>query len=176
MSYVDRITPGDKAPSEIHVIVEIPKGSQNKYEYDTERGIVTLDRVLYSPLYYPGDYGFIPQTLGPDGDPVDALVLVTFPTYPGVLIRSRPIGVLEIVDHGEQDDKILCVPADDVRFGSMRDLADIERPILNEIDHFFAVYKELEGKKVEVTGWKGVARAHEIIEEGIAAWKEAQSS
>jgi len=171
MSHLNAIGPGKKAPEEIHVLVEIPKGSQNKYEVDKELGVVKLDRVLFSPFHYPGDYGYIPQTLGLDGDPVDALVLMTNPTYPGVLITARPIGALEMIDNGESDDKILCVPVDDVRFKHVHDLSDIEEPTLNEIAHFFEVYKQLEKKKVEIIGWKNKAEAHEIIKKGIEDFK-----
>lgn len=167
-----RIAPGKNVPEEIHVFVEIPKGSQNKYEWDEELNVLRLDRVLFSPMVYPGDYGFIPQTLGFDNDPLDALVFVTNATYPATIIDARPIGVLEIIDDGEEDDKILCVPVHDVRFNHMNNIDDIEEPFLNEIAHFFTVYKELEGKKVEVKGWKDAAEAKKIIERCVEAYKK----
>ncbi|MCS6768488.1 MAG: inorganic diphosphatase [Candidatus Nitrosocaldus sp.] len=157
------IEPGEHMPEVVNVIVEIPKGSQNKYEYDKDKNILKLDRVLFSPLHYPGDYGLIPRTLADDGDPLDALVLVSNPTYPGVLIQARPIGLLRMVDSGVQDDKILCVAKDDPRYSGYMDMRDIEEHVLKEIAHFFQVYKQLEGKEVAVIGWKDAAEAKRII-------------
>lgn len=159
----DRIPAGRDVPEVINVVVEIPKGSQNKYEFDPDLGILRLDRVLFSPMVYPGEYGFVPRTLALDGDPLDALVFVTNPTLPGTLIETRPIGVLEIIDQGEEDDKILGVPVSDPRFNHMKDIHDLEKPFLDEITHFFTVYKHLEGKKVEVKGWHDAAEAKRII-------------
>ena len=166
------IETGSKVPSVINVIVEIPKGSQNKYEYDKKHGVIKLDRVLFSPFFYPGEYGIIPQTFAEDGDPMDALVLVTNPTYPGVLIESRPIGMLQMKDGGEMDDKILCVAKDDVRFENINDLSDLEKHIPKEIAHFFASYKQLEGKKVEILGWKNATSAKKAIADGIKLYKK----
>ncbi|RMD57731.1 inorganic diphosphatase [Candidatus Woesearchaeota archaeon] len=156
----------------MNVIVEIPKGSQNKYELDKKTGIVKLDRVLFSPMHYPGDYGMIPQTLGEDGDPLDGLVLVTRPTFPGCLIEARPIGVLKMVDGGDPDDKILCVPTEDPRFSDFKDLSAVPKPILNEIAHFFQVYKTLEGKSVEIVGWEDVSVAKKIFNQARSRYKE----
>jgi inorganic pyrophosphatase len=161
-----------KTPNELNVIVEIPKGSQNKYEVDKETGLVKLDRVLFSPFFYPAEYGMVPQTLGKDGDPLDALVLVTNPTYPGVLIETRVIGVLKMVDKGEVDDKILCVPLHDIRYANYKDIKDVDKAILNEIAHFFSVYKHLEGKKVEVLGWENLESAKKIIAESISDYNK----
>lgn len=166
------IETGPKVPSVINVIVEIPKGSQNKYEYDKKHGIIKLDRVLFSPFFYPGEYGIIPQTFAEDGDPMDAIVLVTNPTYPGVLIESRPIGMLQMKDGGEMDDKILCVAKDDVRYEDIDDISDLEKHIPKEIAHFFATYKQLEGKKVEVLGWKNAASAKKAISAGIKLYQK----
>lgn len=171
MNLKNDLSPGKNAPDTITVVVEIPKGSQNKYEYDAERGVFALDRVLFSPLHYPGDYGFVPQTLFTDGDPLDALVLLTNPTMPGMVIESRPIGALEFIDSGEADDKILCVPIDDIRFEKVQDISDISEPQLNEIAHFFEVYKQLEGKTVEVKGWHGKDHAKQLIVESIERYK-----
>ncbi len=168
---ISQIPPGPNAPDVINVFVEIPKGSQNKYEYDKDLDVLRLDRVLFSSTVYPGDYGFVPQTLGLDGDPLDALVFVTNPTYPGTLIEARPIGVMEMVDDGEVDDKILCVPVSDVRFKNMQDISDVDQPFLDEIAHFFAVYKQLEGKTVDVRGWKDAAAAKVIINTSIEAYR-----
>lgn len=159
-------------PEELNVIIEIPKGSQNKYEFDKETGLFKLDRVLFSPLHYPGDYGFIPKTLCEDGDPLDALILINFPTYPGMLIKARPIGLMKMNDGGEEDDKLLCVPVDDVRFEGIQDIKDVHKSVLNEIAHFFQVYKELEKKKVEVKGWFDKAEAMKVIEESLKLYKE----
>ena len=166
------IETGPKIPSVINVIVEIPKGSQNKYEYDKKRGIIKLDRVLFSPFFYPGEYGIIPQTFAEDGDPMDALVLVSNHTYPGVLIESRPIGMLRMKDGGEMDNKILCVAKDDVRYDNLKDITDLDQHYLKEIGHFFEVYKQLEGKKVEVLGWKNAASAKKEILAGIKLYQK----
>ncbi len=163
---------GDAMPEEVNVIVEIPMGSQNKYEIDKESGLLKLDRVLFSPFHYPGDYGFIPQTLGQDNDPLDGLVLMNFPTYPMTIINSRPIGVLRMVDNGEGDEKILCVPVDDIRYGGTKDLHDVPQAVLDEIAHFFEVYKQLEKKKVEINGWGDAAEAKKIIQEGVSRYNE----
>lgn len=125
----------------INVIVEIPKGSQNKYEYDTKHYLMKLDRVLFSPFQYSGDYGIIPQTLSEDSDPVDAMVLVTNPTYPGILIESRPIGLLRMKEQGETDDKIVCVSANDPRYLHTTDVMDIEDHHKSEISIFFRFTK-----------------------------------
>jgi inorganic pyrophosphatase len=170
VSSLDRLTAGRDVPAEIHVLVEIPKGSQNKYEYDEDLGMLRLDRVLYSPMVYPGDYGFVPKTRSSDGDPLDALVLVTYPTYPGTLVTARPVGVLEMVDGGVEDDKVLCVPVGDPRFDRTRDIGDIDAHHQDEIAHFFTVYKQLEGKKVEVIGWRDAAEAHRIIREAVVRY------
>ena len=175
MNLWHEIDPGKNAPDGINVIVEIPKGSQNKYEYDKDYNVFRLDRVLFSPIHYPGDYGMVPQTLGQDGDPLDALVLVTYPTHPGTLIHARPIGLLDMVDGGEEDEKILCVPLHDIRLSAITDLADIQQPILDEIAHFFEVYKKLEGKKVELRGWKHAPQAHMVIQEAIDRYNTSQS-
>ena len=166
------IETGPKIPSVINVIVEITKGSQNKYEYDKKRGIIKLDRVLFSPFFYPGEYGIIPQTYAEDGDPMDALVLVTNHTYPGVLIESRPIGMLRMKDGGEMDNKILCVAKDDIRYENLKDIADLDKHYLKEIGHFFEVYKHLEGKKVEILGWKNAASAKKEVLAGIKSYQK----
>ncbi len=155
---------GPNAPDEVNVIVEIPKGSSNKYEFDPETGVMKLDRVLYSPLFYPWDYGFIPQTHYLDGDPVDALVLVMHGTYPGVVVEAKPIGVLEMVDGGQPDEKLLCVASRDPRFSNRTKLEELHNHTLDEIFHFFEVYKQLERKSVEIKGWSSRDRAIEIIQ------------
>lgn len=165
------ISIGNDAPAVINVVVEIPKGSQNKYEFDKEAGIITLDRVLFSPMHYPGDYGIVPRTLGEDNDPLDALVLVTYPTFPGILIKSRPIGVLRMQDDGENDEKILCVPAGDIRLTSLVDIDNVHPAVREELAHFFEVYKQLESKRVNVGGWDDAAAAHEVIAAAVARYQ-----
>jgi inorganic pyrophosphatase len=140
------IPAGPKIPGIVNVIVEIPKGSQNKYEYDKKTDMIRLDRVLFSPIFYVGDYGMIPQTLSEDGDPLDVLVLVTNPTYPGILIEARPIGLLKMKDGKRIDNKILCVANNDPRYSTYRNMKDVEEHTLKEISHFFQIYKLLDGK------------------------------
>ena len=166
------IETGADVPEIINAIVEIPKGSMNKYEYDKKHNMIKLDRVLFSPFHYPGDYGLIPQTLSEDGDPLDALVLVTNPTYLGILIEARPIGLLQMKDDGEMDDKIICVATNDPRYLHTADITDLEDHYRSEIAHFFQVYKELEGKKVEILGWKSSKEAKVVIIESIRRYKD----
>ncbi|MBX3112126.1 MAG: inorganic diphosphatase [Fimbriimonadaceae bacterium] len=163
MSLLD-VPIGPNAPHEVNVVIEIPKFSTNKYELDPDLGVMRLDRVLYSPLFYPVDYGYIPQTKYLDGDPVDVLVLIVHPTYPGVVVEAKPVGVLRMVDSGLPDEKILCVATKDPRFRTREGLADINPHTLDEIVHFFEVYKHLENKSVEVEGWEGPEKAREIIQ------------
>lgn len=145
------------------MIVEIPKNSSNKYEYDGALGVFRLDRALYSPLHYPGDYGFIPGTLAEDGDPLDVLALVDEHSYPGVLIQVRPVGVLDMVDQDEPDQKILAMPNHNPRFDQIHTIDQVFPHKLREIEHFFTIYKELEGKRTEMHGWRGPREAREII-------------
>lgn len=166
------VSAGEQAPDEINVIIEIPKGSQNKYELDKETGLIKLDRVLFAAVHYPADYGLVPQTYAPDGDPLDALVLLTNPTMPGVLINCRPIGVMHMLDNGEQDDKLLCVPVDDVRFNHMTDLNQVPQPVIDEIQNFFETYKILEKKEVKIEAWGDVAKAKEIINLSVQGYKD----
>src|ERR1700733_13003261 len=143
------IDPGKDFPKVSRMIVEIPKGSTHKYEYDKELGIFRLGRALYSPLHYPGDYGFIPGTLAEDGDPMDVLTLVDEPSYPGVLISVRPV---EMVDQDESDQKILAVPNRNPRYDQIHTIDQVFAHKLREIEHFFAIYKELEGKHTKMNG------------------------
>ena len=166
------LTIGSKAPEVCQAIIEVPRGSQNKYEFDKEQGIVKLDRVLFSPMFYPCDYGFFPETLGGDGDPLDVLVMVTNPLLPGVAVDVRPIGVLVMSDDKGQDEKILAVAKDDPRFKHVNDLEDVPQHIRDEISFFFESYKILEKKKTVIEGWKDAAEAKRLIEEGIANAKK----
>jgi inorganic pyrophosphatase len=148
----------------IEAFVEIPRGSRNKYEYDHCEGLFRLDRVLFSSVHYPTDYGFIPDTLADDGDPLDVMIIVEEPTFPGCRVRARPIGVLVMADERGTDEKILAVPDADPRFDDIRDISDIQRHWLREIENFFATYKELErGKETVIKGWEDVRKAREII-------------
>ncbi len=149
----------------IMVLIEIPKGSRNKYEYDKERKVIKFDRMLFSAVHYPSDYGYIPDTLAQDGDPLDALVLVWEPTFPGCLIDCRPVGLFKMWDEKGPDEKILCVPLYDPLWNHINGLADVPPHLLKEIEHFFKVYKELEEKKVGVEGWEGRDAAIRIIRE-----------
>ncbi|HEX7022293.1 MAG TPA: inorganic diphosphatase [Trueperaceae bacterium] len=167
-----RLSPGEHAPGRVQVVVEVPYGSSNKYEYDHQQGVFRLDRVLYSPLHYPGDYGFVPGTLAEDGDPLDVLVLMSSPTFTGALLRARPLAFLEMSDEKGQDQKILAVPADDPRFDSHRDIASISPHRLREIEHFFDIYKELEGKETRVEGWHGQEETFAVIREAIARFRD----
>ncbi len=152
-----------RSKGEIEVLVEIPRGSRNKYEFDEETGGFRLDRVLYASVHYPAEYGFVPGTRAPDGDPLDAIVLTYEPTFPGCIIPSRPIGVLDMRDEKGPDQKILAVPTGDPRFEHIQNIDDLEPHWLVEIENFFATYKNLEGLPTEVTGWLGAEAAREVI-------------
>jgi inorganic pyrophosphatase len=150
---------------EFDVVIEIPKGQRNKYEMDHESGRIRLDRMLFTSTRYPADYGFIEGTLADDGDPLDALVVLDEPTFPGCLIRCRAIGMFRMRDEKGMDDKVLCVPATDPRVAHLRDITDVSEFDLLEIQHFFEVYKELEpGKQVEAARWTDREAAEAEIE------------
>jgi inorganic pyrophosphatase len=149
------------------VVVEIPKGSRNKYELDHETGHIMLDRMLFTSMQYPADYGFIEGTLGGDGDPLDALVFVGEPTFPGCRIRVRAIGVFKMTDEKGPDEKILCVPLKDPGWSQITDLHDMNENLLNEIEHFFQVYKALEHKPVGTDGFGDRAEAGTIVAEAF---------
>ena len=155
--------------AEYDVVVEIPRGSRNKYEVDHETGRVYLDRVLFTSFVYPTDYGYFENTLGLDGDPVDALVLLEYPTFPGVGVKVRPVGVFKMSDEAGSDAKVVVVPHKDPRWTHIQDIDDVPEQTRKEIEHFFARYKDLEpGKFVTVEGWGDAAEANEIVEAGIA--------
>ena len=156
---------GPKCPEVVNAVIEIPHEGINKYEYDKELHVFRLDRNLYSPVHYPGDYGFIPSTLGDDGDPLDCLVLVDAPSFPGCVMEVRPIGVLEMIDQGLGDEKILCVGKGNPRYKDVTDYSQIYPHMLREITHFFAIYKDLEGKSVEVRGWRDAECARATVVE-----------
>jgi inorganic pyrophosphatase len=151
---------------DVEVIVEIPRGSRNKYEVNHDTGAIWLDRMLFTATLYPTDYGYFPGTLGEDGDPLDALVLLDEATFPGCHILARPIGVFFMEDEKGLDAKVLCVPATDPRWSGLRDILDVPSHLLNEIGHFFEVYKELEpGKVTETKDWQGVDAAEKVVVE-----------
>lgn len=152
MNLWHEVSRGKNIPAEVNVIIEIPKNSPNKYEIDKETGLIALDRANYSSAPYPFDYGFVPQTLWEDGDALDVIVLTTFPLNVGVLVRVRPVAVMEMIDGGESDYKVIAVPIDDKRWDDVQDLADINKHNLKEFVHFFETYKELKkGEKGVVT-------------------------
>lgn len=156
----------------VDVVVEIPRGSQNKYEFDPTVGAMRLKKVLFSPMHYPTEYGYVNNTLAEDGDPVDVLVLSTAPTFPGCVIETRIIGVLIMTDDKGPDDKLLGVPAADPRFSHIASLADVPEHLLKEIAHFFQTYKSLEAKTTLVEGWKDADEAERILNEAIARLKK----
>jgi inorganic pyrophosphatase len=156
---------GDKAPEIVNAVIEVPLGGVNKYEYDKQLHVFRLDRTLYSPVHYPGDYGFIPSTLAGDGDPLDVLVLVDSASFPGCLIEVRPVGLLEMLDQGARDEKVLAVANNDPRYREVHKYSDIYPHVLREIEHFFSIYKDLEGKRTKTVAWKDEAEAQRLISE-----------
>jgi inorganic pyrophosphatase len=163
---------GKKSPEEFNVIIEVPTGSNNKYEYNAEQDIFELDRVLFSSVHYPGCYGFIPQTLGGDGDPLDVVVLTGEPMITGSVLSVRPVGFLKMTDDKGQDEKILAVPVDDPRFNERCKLSDIRQHVLLEIEHFFKIYKELEKKFVDIDKWYDVEDTKKLILEAHSNFKK----
>jgi inorganic pyrophosphatase len=159
------LDPGPDSPEVVRAIIEIPKNSTNKYEYDGTVGLFRLDRALYSPMHYPGDYGFIPGTLAEDGDPLDILVLVDEPSFTGCLMEARPVGVLRLKDQKENDEKILAVPNRNPRFESIHTIDQVFPHTRREIEHFFEIYKELQGVKTDSRGWGGPREARKAINE-----------
>lgn len=171
MNLLHDISAGEKAPEIINVIVEIPRGSKNKYEIDKETGIIKLDRVMYTAQDYPFDYGFVPQTNWYDGDALDVVVLTTHPLPVGILLEARPIAVIHMVDAGERDEKIIAVPKGDPRFADVKDLKDINPHTLKEIEHFFLTYKQLQNKEVVINGTEGADVAKACVVEAQALYK-----
>lgn len=168
---ISKVSAGKNPPEDIHVVIEIPQGSSIKYELDKDSGAVFVDRFLFTPMFYPLNYGFIPNTLSDDGDPTDVLVLARQPVAPGAVIRARPVGVLLMEDDGGVDSKVVAVPHEKIDNGyvDIRDLNDLQQSLRNQIQHFFEHYKDLEpGKWVKVKGWADAARAREIIGADLA--------
>ena len=170
------LDPGPHSPEIVRMIVEIPRHSSNKYEYDKTLGVFRLDRTLYSPMHYPGDYGFIPGTLAEDGDPLDVLTLVTEPSFTGCLIEVRPVGVLYMVDKDEHDQKILAVPNNNPRYDSIHTIDQIFPHLKREIEHFFSIYKELQGSKTQINGWGGPKEARRLITDFRHTYLETQAA
>jgi inorganic pyrophosphatase len=162
---------GSREDGWVEATVEIPRGSRNKYEYDHDHGVFRLDRVLYSAVHYPTDYGFLAGTLGGDGDPLDVLVIVEEPTFPGCRVRARPIGTLLMSDEKGEDEKILAVLVDDPRFSDIVDLGGLHEHWQREIATFFRTYKELQGEQTDVRGWQDVDEAWRVIEESRARYE-----
>jgi len=163
MSRLSDIDPGPKCPISVRMIVEIPKNSANKYEYDIALGVFKLDRTLYAPMHYPGDYGFIPGTMAEDGDPIDIVALVDEPSFSGCMMEVRPVGILEMEDNAAIDRKILAVPVRNPRYDLIHGMDDVQPHVRKEIEHFFEIYKELEEKVVKTRGWRDADAAHEAI-------------
>jgi len=158
-----RLPLGDNAPEEVNAVVEIPRGEVNKYEYDKTLNVFRLDRNLHSPVHYPGDYGFVPSTLSEDGDPLDVLILVDSPSFSGCVIQVRPIGVLEMIDQGVKDEKLLAVGLNDPHYKDVKDFSCVYSHVQLEIEHFFSVYKDLEGKRTKIIGWQNAEHAREVV-------------
>lgn len=159
--------PGPDSPATVRMLVEIPKESTNKYEYDPSLGLFRLSRALYSPMHYPGDYGFIPGTVAEDREPLDILSLVTSPSFSGCLVYVRPVAILDMLDGPDVDHKIVAVPARDPRYEKIVEADDISAHVRREIEHFFEIYKELEGRSMKTRCWGGRNEAYRIVEEAV---------
>lgn len=156
------------------VLIEIPKGSRNKYEYDFDLNKIRFDRMLFSSMMYPADYGFVPETLALDGDPLDVLVLGHEPTFPMCVVEVKPIGVFHMEDEKGPDEKVICVPVSDPIWNDKKDIKDLNPHRLKEIEHFFKVYKDLEKKKVIVGGWGNAEEAREIYKDCVIRYRESE--
>lgn len=172
MNLWHEISAGDDAPDIINVIIECPKGSKNKYEIDKENGLIRLDRAMKTSQDYPFDYGFVPQSYWDDGDALDVVLLATYPLAPGILVEARPVGIMNMVDCGDSDDKIIAVPKSDPRFDEITDLGDVNPHTLKEMRHFFETYKVIDGKKVVVKGFKKKKDALVAIRRGLRMYRE----
>ncbi len=166
------IPTGREPPTVVNAIIEIPTNERNKFELDKDLGIFRLDRVLHSAVHYPGDYGFLPRTLGDDGDPLDVLVLMTIPVFTGCLVECRPIGLFHLIDRGKADEKVLAVPLGDPYSEGIHELSDIPQHTLKEVEHFFQVYKDLEGVTTRTRGFEGAAEAREAITHAMGLYRK----
>ena len=171
MNFWHDVPLGDNVPEEFNVIIEIPRGSHNKYEVDKETGLIKLDRANYGPTPYPFDYGFAPQTLWEDDDPLDVIVLTTNPLFPGVLVKVRPVAVMHMVDDGDSDDKIIAVPVDDLRWENTKDIEDVNSHSIKEFTNFFETYKALKNKTVTIEGVEGKDKAKEAVLRAVELYK-----
>lgn len=169
------LDPGSECPEIARMIVEIPKNSANKYEFDSKVGLFRMDRALYSPLHYPGDYGFIPGTLAEDNDPMDVLTLVSEPSFTGCMMEVRPVGILNMEDNDEGDQKVLAVPRKNPRYDEIHTMDQIFPHVRREIEHFFTIYKELEGRVTRMKGWGGPAEARRAIMESRSRYLESKA-
>ena len=172
MNLLHDIESGTK--EEMNVIVEINKGSHNKYEIDKTTGLIALDRVAHTGQDFPFDYGFVPQTLWDDGDALDVILLTTYPLVPGILVRARPVAIMNMIDSGDADDKVIAVPTDDPRWKETKDLGDVNKHTLKEIEHFYSTYKKLQNKEVTVNGFQGRAEAEAAFERGKKLYTESK--
>ena len=172
MNLWHEISAGKDVPNIINVIIECPKGSKNKYEIDKETGLIKLDRAMKTSQDYPFDYGFVPQSYWDDGDALDVVLLATYPLAPGILVEARPIGIMNMVDCGEGDDKIIAVPKSDPRFDEILDLGDVNKHTLKEMQHFFETYKTIDDNVVVVNGFKDKQAALVAIEKGLKLYQD----
>ena len=170
MNLLHDVDPGDS--DVMHAIVEVPRGSKNKYEIDKETGRIALDRAMHTAQDYPVDYGFIPQTLWDDDDALDIAILTTYPLYPGILVRVRPVGIFHMIDGGESDDKVIGVPKDDPRFDEVKDIGDVNKHTIKEIQHFFETYKNIQNKKVVINGVGSAKAAKDAFDRARKLYKE----
>jgi inorganic pyrophosphatase len=168
MNLLHDIAPGTR--DLMNVIVEIPKFSKNKYEIDKETGIIALDRVMHSSQDYPFDYGFVPQTLCGDGDALDVVLFTTYPLMPGILVKARPVAIMEMIDGGEEDNKVVAVPADDPRMSDIQDIGDLYSHFTKEMTHFFETYKKIQNKEVKIGNWHGAKEAKEAFDASCALY------
>lgn len=164
---ITKLPRGDKYPEEFNLVIEMPKNSHNKYEYDEELDVIKIDRVFYTAMTLAYDYGFIPQTRSEDGDHLDGIVLLDQSAYPGIMVPCRPIGVIYMVDSGEKDEKIICVPADDPHYAHITDLPQLGEHFQKELTHYFEHYKDLQNKKVEIASWGNRDEALKVMQESI---------
>ncbi len=171
MNLLHDVDPGDS--DVIHAIIEIPRGSKNKYEIDKETGFITLDRAMHTAQDYPVDYGFVPQTLWDDNDALDIAVITTYPLYPGIMVRARPVGIIRMIDDGESDDKVISVPVDDPRFDEVQDIQNVNKHRVLEIQHFFSTYKQMQNKVVTIQGVGTAAEAKQAFERACKMYKES---
>jgi len=173
MNLLHDIKPG--TADEMNVIIEIPKFSKNKYEVDKETGLIALDRVMHTAQDYPFDYGFVPQTLFDDGDALDVVLITTYPLAPGILVKARPVAIMEMIDDGERDDKIVAVPVDDPRFAEVNDIGDLNKHFIKEMTHFFETYKKVQNKEVKIGEWQGADKAKEAFNSSVAKYQESKT-